>query len=57
MQNRIAKSEDIVRKAMLNRVKTAIAQAYIDTSELKRKIALRKVLRQMRLAALVKEDR
>lgn len=42
---------EIVRKAKLNRVHEAIAQAYLYQTELKRKIALRKVLKEMRLAS------
>jgi hypothetical protein len=47
-------SLEIVRNAKLNRVKTAISEAYLYQSELKRKIALRKVLREMRLASKTK---
>ena len=44
-------SLEIVSKAKLNRVQRAISEAYLYQSELKRKIALRKVLREMRRAA------
>ena len=47
----IKPSLEIVSNAKLKRLHTAVSEAYLYHTELKRKIALRKVLKEMKQAA------